>query len=394
MSSKPKVTRTASNTESKVDTTTNRTPWEPASQYFPDLYASGADALAATNNNLYSGDYIAAPTGGQRSSVDQIYAAAPDLATGATDLRALASRIASGEFLDPSNPLLTQAIAAVNDPVKLNLQNQILPGITDAAVRGGAYGGTGNTLLNTQAISDYERNAMNTGSKMQLDWFNQRFGDIFNTPSLFQGANTLALAPAVATGAAGETERGLNQLGLDNALAQYQNELTAPWFGLSDFANLLNAGGYGTSNTQGTTTGTQSGTVTQPAPDMATQLLQGGLGGLSTLSSLGTAFPETMGSLGGLFGLGGAGATAAGASAGGISAMLPILAGLSDRRFKEDITKIGTADNGLPIYRFRFVGHPNYCIGFMADEVEKLKPNAVYEKSGIKYVDYRRATEI
>lgn len=65
---------------------------------------------------------------------------------------------------------------------------------------------------------------------------------------------------------------------------------------------------------------------------------------------------------------------------------------LSDRRVKEDIVRIGTADNGLPIYRYRYAGDATTRIGFMADEVEKLHPEAVGEILGIKIVDYALAT--
>ena len=66
----------------------------------------------------------------------------------------------------------------------------------------------------------------------------------------------------------------------------------------------------------------------------------------------------------------------------------------SDRRLKEDIQKIGKADDGLPIYKFRYKNDPEGLprIGFMADEVEKKNPDAVREMGGYKAVDYDRAT--
>lgn len=70
------------------------------------------------------------------------------------------------------------------------------------------------------------------------------------------------------------------------------------------------------------------------------------------------------------------------------------LAGLfSDRRLKTDITPIGLADNGLTIYSYRYVDSPEYHLGFMADEVEKVMPEAVTEDpSGYKMVNYKIAT--
>lgn len=65
----------------------------------------------------------------------------------------------------------------------------------------------------------------------------------------------------------------------------------------------------------------------------------------------------------------------------------------SDRRLKEDIKRIGTAKNGLPIHSFRFKDDPEKLtrIGFLADEVEKKHPEAVGLSGGFKTVDYEKA---
>lgn len=66
----------------------------------------------------------------------------------------------------------------------------------------------------------------------------------------------------------------------------------------------------------------------------------------------------------------------------------------SDRRLKHDIKKIATANNGEPIYSFKYKGHPETHIGFMADQVEKRHPEAVgLDPSGYKTVDYERAAK-
>jgi hypothetical protein len=68
---------------------------------------------------------------------------------------------------------------------------------------------------------------------------------------------------------------------------------------------------------------------------------------------------------------------------------------LSDRRAKENIKKIGKANNGLAIYKFNYKDDPSNVthVGFMADEVEKKHPDAVGESGGYKTVDYDRATK-
>lgn len=87
---------------------------------------------------------------------------------------------------------------------------------------------------------------------------------------------------------------------------------------------------------------------------------------------------------GGLFGLGGT-ALAAGAKYG-----LPLLMG-SDIRMKENIRHVGHTHDGQKLYSFNYIGNPKPEIGLMAQEVELIKPDAVHEIGGFKYVDYAKA---
>lgn len=64
----------------------------------------------------------------------------------------------------------------------------------------------------------------------------------------------------------------------------------------------------------------------------------------------------------------------------------------SDRRVKKDIKRIGQADNGLSIYSYRYVWGGPVQIGFMADEVAEVRPEAVAEFGGIQHVNYAEAT--
>lgn len=86
--------------------------------------------------------------------------------------------------------------------------------------------------------------------------------------------------------------------------------------------------------------------------------------------------------LSGLFGMGKA--LAGGWATGGFP--MP-----SDRRIKRDIRRIGTADNGLPIYIYTLVGSRIPQIGFMADQVKELHPDAVVSIGGIDHVNYAKA---
>jgi hypothetical protein len=74
----------------------------------------------------------------------------------------------------------------------------------------------------------------------------------------------------------------------------------------------------------------------------------------------------------------------------GVLKTLPALIGLSDERDKTDIKKLNkTSKHGLPLYAYRYKGDPKSypkVIGPMAQDVEKLYPEAVGEIGGHKVV--------
>lgn len=74
-------------------------------------------------------------------------------------------------------------------------------------------------------------------------------------------------------------------------------------------------------------------------------------------------------------------------SLGGAALMAPT-GTFSDRRLKTNIKQIGTADNGLNVYSYNYVWGGPTQLGYMADEVEKLIPEAVGESHGYKTVNY------
>lgn len=61
----------------------------------------------------------------------------------------------------------------------------------------------------------------------------------------------------------------------------------------------------------------------------------------------------------------------------------------SDRRFKENIRRIGELANGLATYAFNYIGDKAQRFGVMAQEVLGIVPDAVsYDDDGFMYVDY------
>jgi hypothetical protein len=86
-------------------------------------------------------------------------------------------------------------------------------------------------------------------------------------------------------------------------------------------------------------------------------------------------------------------AASSNAMMGGLMSMGGMLGGAgimkSDRRLKKNIVRVGTHILGIGLYTWDYLwGEPFY--GVMADEVEKVMPEAIsLHPSGFKMVDYR-----
>jgi hypothetical protein len=100
--------------------------------------------------------------------------------------------------------------------------------------------------------------------------------------------------------------------------------------------------------------------------------------------------------MGGLFGLGSSllgGWANSAAGSGLINAGLGAI-GLSDERAKDDIKKVGEDPRGWGVYVFRYKGAEKtpdaWRLGYMAQEVEKVRPDAVVTSpsTGLKFVNY------
>jgi hypothetical protein len=149
--------------------------------------------------------------------------------------------------------------------------------------------------------------------------------------------NLFNLAGAGATGG-----QQAQQANLDNQQAQFQSGTTAPYAALQQLMGIIGSNNWG-SNTQGTSTTTKT--------------------------------PSAWETIGGLVG--------AGTSAAKL---------FSDERLKTDIKRVGTLDNGLAVYTFRYRGTSKIQMGVMAQDVELVKPDAVEDFGSYKIVDYEKAT--
>ena len=144
-------------------------------------------------------------------------------------------------------------------------------------------------------------------------------------------------------GAVGSAYRGQEDLRLSDAINRYNFGQNQPYTGLAQYMGLL-GGTYG---------GTTDSTGTQPYHDPYRQdpfqnLLGAGSLGLAAYSAF------------------------------------------SDRRLKTNIKRVGALDNGAGVYTYRYHNDlpDTVRMGVLADELEAVLPNAVFEVDGFKAVNY------
>jgi hypothetical protein len=191
----------------------------------------------------------------------------------------------------------------------------------------------------------------------------QSFNDILNA---MQASNSgIGLQGQLASNQAGLTNAGRAQ-----NYSEYAQNKTLP---LNMITALLSGSQVNNPQYQATT----PTSITAP-PIMQGAQLQGQANTAASNANAGM-----MGSL--LGGIGQIGAGFAGSAAG--SAALASM--FSDRRLKSNIKRIGEMPSGLPVYSYTIFGVER--TGVMADEAEKLFPEAVIEgPAGFKMVDYAR----
>lgn len=186
--------------------------------------------------------------------------------------------------------------------------------------------------------------------------------------------NDFRLGADTQAGNAAAQQYGLEAQTRDRAIAERANLRSQP---INEVSALL-----GTGSVQGPQFVPTSNTSVAPT-DVSGNYWNAYQGQLAQQQMANQSNNATMG---GLFGLGGT------ALAGGLKYGLPALFAGSDIRMKDNVRRVGWTDDGQPLYFFTYKSDPNTPhVGLMAQDVEKVRPDAVVEIDGMKYVDYSKA---
>lgn len=328
-----------------------------------DSYLTRSETASNAPYQQYEGERVAQLTPFEqlaRTYANQSFGQTAPAIQGANQLNAqLTSKAIQGPTMENISPYMSPFQQSVIDQAKRetvrDFEMNTLPGVGRQAAGAGAFGGSRQALLESEAYRNLNRNLSDIQERGSQASFTNAQDQYFKT---IQGASDLAKSTAqtallgqnavnsdvnLMTGL-GQTERGLNQAQLDVGYNNFQNKMNYP-------INALNILGSSLGNVSPyfSMVGTPSGGGSNSSF----------LGDLGSIASTG----------------------------------MQLYSLFSDKNLKENIKEVGELDNGLPVYKYNYKGSPTTQIGVMAQDVEKKKPEAVGERAGYKTVNYDEATK-
>lgn len=355
-----------SSAQQTTQTKSKTNPWEPTEKGLKQVVGginSQIPNYATTANEQSALDQIMANAQKGNPFSGQITSLANDLFTGGQDRTGIVND-AYSSYQKQAQPYLDQSYL---DPANNPAFNAYTTQLANSAANrvNGMFAASGRDMSGanmselgrgiTEATLPVFANQYNQNVATQTGLMNNLYNAGNSTAGVLSGLDQTALGNrAQGVGAAAES-LGADNYGANSVLAAEAQRRGLPLNNLSQLSQLLlpiaGAGG------QSSGTSSSSGTQTMSP-------LQQAMGWTNVASNFGKGVSGVAGGmqqLGGIF---------------------------SDRRLKEDIQKVGKLDNGLYVYSYRYKAGGPVHIGVMADEVEKVKPEAVGSIGGYKTVRY------
>lgn len=269
---------------------------------------------------------------------------------------------------DASNPQLAAMIAQTNASVGDRVNASI-------GTRGGA-GGSAQAQLLARELAKNEtglRYSDYTQQQGRRDAAARSLGDLAGAETGAGAANLAALLSAAQSGVS-IPQNSANSYA--STIAQLLANATTR-SGTSSGQNMGTSYGQTAGGSSGTTSSNTAGTSYGTTTGLSGGSTQGTMNGLSNVTGTmsGTTTEKNPGGfLDSLLQIG---------------ATLGSAALMSDRRLKQNITKVAELDDGLGVYDYSYLGSDTLRRGVMADEVATLRPWAIGpEIAGFKSVNY------
>ena len=315
---------------SKV-TTQSTEPWKEQQDYLTAGFKQAGDIYGKGPADYYSGKSLAGFTPAQEAAQKGVagYVTGPRAAGQQSYAEGALTRGLSGEIdLSKFNPMMS----ALSNQMKSQLTGSVLPGIRQSMVEYQPGGSSRGDLVQSQAIAAANQQMLNKAAEMYGGAYQGAQDRATQWGSMYPSIMGAPLSMYGALGDVGAEQRGMQQEAIDRDMAKYQYGATAPQQQLANYMSMI-SGDYG-------------GTTTQVAP---------GPSGLQQMAS--------------------------------VVGMLGSLGRISDIRLKENIKPLGI-NNGFGVYEFNYLWSPDKHVGYMAQEVEKTRPDAIFTVRGYKAINY------
>ena len=316
--------------KTKTNQTTTQKPLDIVMPGFGQIASGVSQGLNDIQGVEYTGDFIAQP-GDWQTAMPGHWQNAANTVGGLIpmgqemlnmgmqmptfgDSPLLASGMQSFAGTNPEG--MQGAVNAAIHPYMQQLTQNVLPGLQSAGIESGAYGGSrGQQTLPLMAIQDAGETAQRVAAALSYEDFQSQQDRILQgyglstdrglgeasaltsrmgvTPGMMDAIARAAGGQAEMFGNAATSDLANRQMSIDNALKQFQYDMTRPFMGYDVAQNILSGltSGYGTTNQQGTSTTTEK---------------TGGLGsvvaGLGGLAAGIAGFPGAGGMLSSIFG--------------------------------------------------------------------------------------------
>jgi hypothetical protein len=390
--------------------TTTSAPWDVAQPGLIEALQEGRSAAA----NTYNGSSVAPldPLIGRGQNVNLAAAAAnqpgqmannfvnsyqPLLANGGVSALGLEgvgnlnqaagylNPYASGSYVQSGNPYLDAVIAKNDAATAARVGGQF-----SASGRYGSPANAGTTAAAIQAADNATRATQyNTDADRQLSAI-QGLGNIGQAKAGIGQAGVgninsyISALPTVAQGQlwSGNTIQSIGGQNMDYNQRVINAANQDPWTRAQNLAQITGGIGQlgGTSNTQGMTYGT--GTTRQTSDPGVFGDILAGVGAAANVAGMAMGNPGSFAS----FGQSAANLFSPPTFSGGYGSPF---GGLSDIRAKENVKELATLANGLKLYSFSYKHGGPPQVGFMAQDVENVYPEAVWTgEDGFKRINY------
>jgi hypothetical protein len=316
-------------------------PWEPQQPYILRGFEQAAKLYGRGVPDYYPDPTVAgfdpAQQFAQEATID--YARGPRAAGQQAAAESALIKGLSGR-IDPSayNPM----VDALTGNVIGNLQENILPGIRQQQVMYQPGGSSRAALEQNKAVTSAVQQGLTKPlADMYTNAYNLAQDRMSNFANLYPSIMAAPLSMYGAIGQVGDARQAMTQRAIDADIARYNYEQNAEQNALNNYMASI-TGNYGS-------VGSSSTETTRPGPS-----------GLDTFGQI--------------------------LDVGSKAASLFKI--LSDRSMKENIVPEGTKWKGLNVYSFNYIGDSRKRRGVMAQEVEVIRPDAISNIGGIKYVNY------